>query len=512
MRFRRMARRPPAHEGDTWKRSSVTPCAASRVVSFAAPSDERNAGVSADPTRRRRGRLSRPRGRRPLSLARGPRVGRHPRVDRRRERSHAPVPGSASATRGAGEAPHRALELSADRASVSRRRSDSSISTTPGCSSRRPSIGAHRSPMLRSCCSIPTPFPPTAASRSRSGCLRPMGAISPMRCRRAAPTGPTSTCAISRRAPISPASFAGSASRASRGRRTATDSSMRAFPSLPPARRSRPTSTTIRSGITASARRRTKTALIYWRRELPRYFVGADVSDDGRYLTISLFNGTDPKNRLLLCRSRRSAASRHRRADRRDCRRGHRRVDGARQRRPGVLCPHRSRRAQSQDHRDRSAPVRRPRRMEVRRSGKPECAGGRDDGRRAPFLRVPRRCRDRRAHLLARRQGRRRARPAGHFQRAGNERPHERRRALLRRHVAPHGADGLSLRHRRAPLRDPRDRQRRPSMPRRTRRDACSTRRRTARASRCSSPAARDSCRTARIRRGSTATAASRSA
>ena len=39
--------------------------------------------------------------------------------------------------------------------------------------------------------------------------------------------------------------------------------------------------------------------LIYWRRELPRYFVGAEVSDDGRYLTIRLFNGTDPKNRLL---------------------------------------------------------------------------------------------------------------------------------------------------------------------------------------------------------------------
>ena len=39
--------------------------------------------------------------------------------------------------------------------------------------------------------------------------------------------------------------------------------------------------------------------LIYWRRELPRYFVGADVSDDGRYLVIRLFNGTDPKNRLF---------------------------------------------------------------------------------------------------------------------------------------------------------------------------------------------------------------------
>ena len=39
--------------------------------------------------------------------------------------------------------------------------------------------------------------------------------------------------------------------------------------------------------------------LIYWRKELPRYFVGADVTDDGRYLIVALQNGTDPKNRLF---------------------------------------------------------------------------------------------------------------------------------------------------------------------------------------------------------------------
>ena len=39
--------------------------------------------------------------------------------------------------------------------------------------------------------------------------------------------------------------------------------------------------------------------LIYWRKELPRYFVGAQVTDDGRYLIVTLSNGTDPKNRLL---------------------------------------------------------------------------------------------------------------------------------------------------------------------------------------------------------------------
>ncbi len=39
--------------------------------------------------------------------------------------------------------------------------------------------------------------------------------------------------------------------------------------------------------------------LIYWRKELPRYFVGAKVTEDGRYLIVTLNNGTDPRNRLF---------------------------------------------------------------------------------------------------------------------------------------------------------------------------------------------------------------------
>ena len=39
--------------------------------------------------------------------------------------------------------------------------------------------------------------------------------------------------------------------------------------------------------------------LVYWRRDLPHYFVGAAVTDDGRYLVVTLGNGTDPRNRLL---------------------------------------------------------------------------------------------------------------------------------------------------------------------------------------------------------------------
>jgi prolyl oligopeptidase len=45
--------------------------------------------------------------------------------------------------------------------------------------------------------------------------------------------------------------------------------------------------------------RQAQDRLIYWRKELPRYFVGAQVTDDGRYLIVTLYNGTDPKNRLL---------------------------------------------------------------------------------------------------------------------------------------------------------------------------------------------------------------------
>ena len=39
--------------------------------------------------------------------------------------------------------------------------------------------------------------------------------------------------------------------------------------------------------------------LIYRRHDLPRYFVGASVTEDGRYLIVTLGNGTDPRNRLL---------------------------------------------------------------------------------------------------------------------------------------------------------------------------------------------------------------------
>jgi prolyl oligopeptidase len=41
-----------------------------------------------------------------------------------------------------------------------------------------------------------------------------------------------------------------------------------------------------------------KDRLIYRRPDLPRYFVGASVTEDGRYLIVTLSNGTDPKNRL----------------------------------------------------------------------------------------------------------------------------------------------------------------------------------------------------------------------
>jgi prolyl oligopeptidase len=38
---------------------------------------------------------------------------------------------------------------------------------------------------------------------------------------------------------------------------------------------------------------------IYSRKQLPKYFVGAGTTDDGRYLIVTLSNGTDPRNRLF---------------------------------------------------------------------------------------------------------------------------------------------------------------------------------------------------------------------
>ena len=64
--------------------------------------------------------------------------------------------------------------------------------------------------------------------------------------------------------------------------------------------------------------------LIYWRKELPRYFVGAEVTDDGRYLIVQLNNGTDPEEPPPLRRPRRPEAPKHRSTDRCDRRRGHR--------------------------------------------------------------------------------------------------------------------------------------------------------------------------------------------
>lgn len=38
--------------------------------------------------------------------------------------------------------------------------------------------------------------------------------------------------------------------------------------------------------------------MVYERRDYPGYFIGAGVSDDGKFLFVSLDKGCDPKNQL----------------------------------------------------------------------------------------------------------------------------------------------------------------------------------------------------------------------
>ena len=232
--------------------------------------------------------------------------------------------------------------------------------------------------------------------------------------------------------------------------------------------------------------------LIYWRRELPRYFVGAAVSDDGRYLTISLFNGTDRKNRLLY-------------------------ADLGDPMHPDIGAPivalvdediaeltvlgnngpvfyvrtdldAPNRRIVAIDVR----PAHRPRRVDVRRTRRSARAGGGDDGGRTALLPVPRRCDSPRcASSPSRACARARSTcPAISSVQGMSGRADI---AELFYVVTSHlmSPTVLSLRHRHATLRPLRDRQagirrRAPS-----KRVGCSMRRRTARGSRCSSRRAR---------------------
>src|SRR2546422_5208129 len=77
-----------------------------------------NAPVPACPQGRRSRRLSRHEGRRPLSLARGPRFPRIAGLDRRREPAHRGLPLSDPAAGGAPPAPDDALELSEVRRAI----------------------------------------------------------------------------------------------------------------------------------------------------------------------------------------------------------------------------------------------------------------------------------------------------------------------------------------------------------------------------------------------------------
>ena len=92
----------------------------------------------------------------------------------------------------------------------------------------------------------------------------------------------------------------GSSSAASVGQRTGTDSSIRAF-QLP--KRGRSFRARVRDQklyYHALGTPQSSDRLIYERKDQPQWFVFGGMSDDGRFMYISVVNGTDPHNRLYV--------------------------------------------------------------------------------------------------------------------------------------------------------------------------------------------------------------------
>ena len=140
--------------------------------------------------------------------------------------------------------------------------------------------------------------------------------------------------------------------------------------------------------------------LIYWRRDLPRYFVDAAVTEDGRYLIVTLENGTDPRNRLLY-------------ADLGDPLQPD--LDAPVEaivdedmaeltvlgnEGPVLFVRTRPRCAEPAGRRDRPAAAQRPCRLEVHRCGKHERPRERDDCRRQAVLPIPRGRQERRTRSI----------------------------------------------------------------------------------------------------------------
>ena len=257
-------------------------------------------------------------------------------------------------------------------------------------------------------------------------------------------------------------------------------------------------------------------ALVYERTDQPDWFIGGGVTEDGRYLLITMSQGADNNNRLLLRRPRRPAAPEITRRSRR-C---------VETRRCGVRADRQRRRACCYVRSDQDAPNRQGRRHRPAASPTPaawktivaETQGG--------ASRASRRSADR----LVAHVPRRRAEPAALFGLDGAAPAGE--IALPgaghgRRHQRAQGSTRVCCTRSRSPLLpttvyryDLATRSARAVRAGRscrstragTRRSSCSRRRRTARASRSSSPQERTGAATATTRRCSTATAASRSA
>ena len=86
--------------------------------------------------------------------------------------------------------------------------------------------------------------------------------------------------------------------RASPGRTTARASSTRAIPSLRRTRCSRRRSRDRRSTTTAIGTPQSQDTLVYERKDLPAWIINGEVTEDGRYLLIGMFEGAENKNSL----------------------------------------------------------------------------------------------------------------------------------------------------------------------------------------------------------------------
>ena len=189
--------------------------------------------------RRRRRRLPRHEGRRPVPLARGLRLAGDARLGRGREQGHPRVPRSHPAARGDPRAAHRALELRALPASRSRRAAATSSRRTTACRTRPCSTSRTELDATPRVLLDPNTLSKDGTVALGGTSVSEDGKYLAYGSRRGRlATGTPGRCATSRPARTCPTRSSGSSSPAPRGRRTARASSTAATTSRSRARSS----------------------------------------------------------------------------------------------------------------------------------------------------------------------------------------------------------------------------------------------------------------------------------